>query len=59
MNSDIMWKTVAVALYVVILVVIGYLASRKMHDIRDYFASGKRLGFINVAFSSRATGESA
>lgn len=30
-----------------------------MHDIRDYFASGKRLGFINVAFSSRATGESA
>lgn len=41
------------------LLVIGYLASKKMHDIRDYFASGKRLGFINVAFSSRATGESA
>ncbi len=38
---------------------IGYLASKKMHDIRDYFASGKRLGFINVAFSARATGESA
>ncbi len=53
------WKTVAVALYVGTLVVIGYLASRKMNDIRDYFASGKRLGFINVAFSSRATGESA
>ena len=30
-----------------------------MHDIRDYFASGKRLGFFNVAFSARATGESA
>ncbi len=30
-----------------------------MHDIRDYFAAGKRLGFINVAFSARATGESA
>ncbi len=41
------------------LLVIGVLASRRMHDIRDYFASGKRLGFINVAFSSRATGESA
>ena len=41
------------------LLIIGYLASKKMHDIRDYFASGKRLGFINVAFSSRATGESA
>lgn len=59
MTSDMIWKTVAVALYVGILVVIGYLASRKMHDIRDYFASGKKLGFINVAFSSRATGESA
>ena len=30
-----------------------------MHDIRDYYAGGKRLGFINVAFSARATGESA
>lgn len=30
-----------------------------MRDIRDYFAGGKRLGFINVAFSARATGESA
>ena len=41
------------------LIVIGVLASRRMHDIRDYFASGKRLGFFNVAFSARATGESA
>lgn len=30
-----------------------------MHDIRDYYAGGKNLGFINVAFSARATGESA
>jgi len=30
-----------------------------MKDIRDYFAGGKKLGFINVAFSARATGESA
>ena len=49
----------AFALYAGVLLVIGYLASKKMHDIRDYFAGGKRLGFINVAFSSRATGESA
>jgi sodium/proline symporter len=49
----------AFALYAGVLLIIGYLASKKMHDIRDYFASGKRLGFINVAFSSRATGESA
>ncbi len=30
-----------------------------MHDIRDYYAGGKQLGFIHVAFSARATGESA
>jgi len=53
------WKVVAVALYAAILITIGVLASRRMHDIRDYFASGKRLGFFNVAFSARATGESA
>ena len=52
-------KLLAVALYASVLVVIGVLASRRMHDIRDYFASGKRLGFFNVAFSARATGESA
>ncbi|MCB9838086.1 MAG: sodium/proline symporter [Phycisphaeraceae bacterium] len=27
--------------------------------MRDYFVGGKKLGFINVAFSARATGESA
>ncbi|MEM9066626.1 MAG: sodium/proline symporter [Planctomycetota bacterium] len=41
------------------LLVIGYLASKRMKTIRDYFAGGKKLGFINVAFSARATGESA
>lgn len=53
------WKLIAIALYASVLLVIGFLASRKMHDIRDYFASGKKLGFFNVAFSARATGESA
>ncbi len=49
----------AVGIYVAILLAIGVAASRKMHTIRDYFASGKTLGFFNVAFSARATGESA
>ena len=49
----------AVALYAAVLVVIGVVASRRMHDIRDYFASGKNLSFFHVAFSARATGESA
>ena len=56
---DTFWKVLAVALYASVLLLIGYLASKRMKDIRDYFASGKRLGFINVAFSARATGESA
>ncbi|WP_219906712.1 sodium/proline symporter [Enhygromyxa salina] len=30
-----------------------------MKDMRDYFAGGKNLGFLGVAFSARATGESA
>ncbi len=52
-------KLLAIGIYVAILLFIGYAASKRMHDIRDYFASGKRLGFFNVAFSARATGESA
>jgi len=56
---DAVWKIMAVAIYAAILLLIGYLASKRMKDIRDYFAGGKRLGFINVAFSARATGESA
>jgi sodium/proline symporter len=52
-------KLAAIAIYASILLAIGFFASKKMHNIRDYFASGKNLGFFNVAFSARATGESA
>ena len=38
---------------------IGYFASKKVKDIKDYYVGGKKLGFWAVAFSSRATGESA
>jgi sodium/proline symporter len=53
------WKISGVALYLGILVLIGVLASRRMKNLRDYFAGGKQLGFLAVAFSARATGESA
>ena len=59
MDNATAMKLLAIGIYVAILLAIGVAASRKMHDIRDYFASGKRLGFFNVAFSARATGESA
>jgi len=52
-------KLLAVGLYVVILLVIGYLASKRVKSIQDYYVSGKSLGFLSVAFSARATGESA
>jgi len=53
------WKFAGVALYLIVLLGIGALASRRMKDVKDYFAGGKSLGFWAVAFSSRATGESA
>ncbi len=59
MDNATLMKLLAIGLYVSILLGIGIAASRKVTDIRDYFASGKRLGFFNVAFSARATGESA
>lgn len=54
-----MWKVLGVSLYLLILLGIGIVAARRTKDTRDYFAGGKRLGFWAVAFSSRATGESA
>jgi len=58
-NTSVMWKSMGIFLYLSILVYIGILASRRMKDIRDYYAAGKGLGFWSTAFSARATGESA
>ena len=58
-DSALTIKLLAVALYAGILLLIGYLASKRVKTTRDYFVSGKNLGFFNVAFSARATGESA
>jgi Na+/proline symporter len=52
-------KIAMVVLYLLILVGIGIVASRRMKGLEDYFAAGKQLGFWSVAFSARATGESA
>ncbi len=59
MGSGLLEKTIAVLLYAAVLLALGQLASRRMKDLRDYFAGGKQLGFLSVAFSARATGESA
>jgi sodium/proline symporter len=53
------WEIIAVLAYFGVLLWIGAAASKQMSDVRDYYAAGKRLGFLSVAFSARATGESA
>ncbi|MEZ6079383.1 MAG: hypothetical protein R3C56_28065 [Pirellulaceae bacterium] len=52
-------KLIGIAIYLIILLLIGVFASRQMKDLRDYYAGGKRFGFWAASFSSRATGESA
>jgi len=53
------YKVVGIVAYLAALLYIGVLASRRMKNVRDYFAGGKNMGFWAVAFSARATGESA
>jgi sodium/proline symporter len=53
------FRLLGIFFYLSILLVIGAVASRRMKDIRDYYAAGKRLGYWAAAFSARATGESA
>jgi len=53
------FKFLGVVCYLAVLLLIGAVASRRMKDVKDYFAGGKRIGFWAVAFSARATGESA
>ena len=52
-------KFIGVFFYLIILLAIGAVASRRMKNLRDYYAGGKQFGFWAAAFSSRATGESA
>ena len=47
------------AVYFIILFLIGIVAAKKINSIEDYYVGGKNLGYWVVAFSSRATGESA
>ena len=51
-------QTSGIFIYLALLILLGWLASRRMKDVKDFFAGGKRLGFLAVAFSARATGES-
>jgi sodium/proline symporter len=48
-----------IAGYFAVLLAIGAVASRRVVDLSDYYVGGKKLGYWVVAFSARASGESA
>jgi len=52
-------KYVILFLYFSILFLIGYFAAKRIKNTEDYYVGGKKLGYWVVAFSARATGESA
>ena len=49
---------IILALYFSLLIGVGFLASRKIHDISDYYVGGKKLNYWIAALSARSTGES-
>lgn len=51
-------KIIALSVYVIILLIIGLVASKRIKNISDYYVGGKKIGYWAVAFSARATGES-
>ena len=51
-------KYISLAIYFIILIIIGVIASRRVKGIKDYYVGGKSMGYWVVAFSARATGES-
>ena len=52
-------KYTMIAVYFSVLVVLGWLAARRIRNMSDFVVGGKRLGFWVAAFSAQATGESA
>ena len=52
-------KYFMIALYFGILLILGYLASKRVTTMKDFVVGGKSLGFWVAAFSAQATGESA
>jgi sodium/proline symporter len=58
-DSVSLYKLIGVVIYLCALLALGIVASKRMKGLSDYFVGDKKLGFWAVAFSARATGESA
>lgn len=52
-------KYAMICIYFSILMVLGYLASKRVKNMNDFVIGGKTLNFWVAAFSAQATGESA
>jgi len=52
-------KYAMITLYFSILILLGYLASRRVKNMSDFVIGGKSLSYWVAAFSAQATGESA
>jgi sodium/proline symporter len=52
-------KYSVISLYFIVLLVLGFVASRGVRDMKGFVAGGKSLSFWVAAFSAQATGESA
>ena len=51
-------KIVILCLYFLVLLGIGFTASKRIHNISDYYVGGKKLSYWIAALSARSTGES-
>lgn len=52
-------KIIVLGIYFGILLLIGWLASRRVKGMDDFYVGGKKVGYWAATFSARATGESA
>ena len=51
-------KYIVLSIYFFALLLIGYIASKKIKNITDYYVGGKNLSYWIAALSARSTGES-
>jgi len=52
-------KYAMIVIYFSILMVLGYIASKRVRNMNDFVIGGKTLSYWVAAFSAQATGESA
>ena len=50
-NKELTTKIIALSLYVLVLFLIGIVASRRVKNISDYYVGGKKIGYWATALS--------